>query len=152
MPYEFITDDWSLIAAGDHIVVDNMWVRVVSAENVMDWKIRLTIWSPDRGERRIDADPDRRVRIRSFSDSSVLQEYEQPENPADERAEPIPKGEWFRVLGFPCVPGDISLAEGRYKALVKVYHPDRGGDHESMARLNNAIQQARRHFSLDRRE
>lgn len=89
-----------------------------------------------------------RIRLRSFSDSSALHDLaDEPE--AGQPAPELPRGEWFRVLGFPCIPGDISLAEESFKRLVMVYHPDRGGSHESMSRLNDAIRQARRHFSLD---
>lgn len=149
MPHEFVTNDWSLVAPGDHIVVQNEWVMVMAVESIADWQTYVTVWSPKGGERTIPLDQERCVRIRSLSNSSHLERDEEPAPRTEDAARPLPKGKWFRVLGFPCIPGDISLAEERYKALVKVYHPDRGGDHESMARLNDAIQTARRHFALD---
>lgn len=151
---EFMTNDWSLVAPGDHVLYENTWYLVLNIRRQFDALYDVDLWSPSSGQRDVviyesGAPP---VRIRSHSDSRPLQEHGVPQEGASERPEPIKKGKWFQVLGFPCVPGDISLAERRYKRLVNVYHPDRGGDHESMARLNDAIKEARRHFSLDTRE
>lgn len=49
---------------------------------------------------------------------------------------------WRDVLGF---VGDVTreAVEFRYKKLLLVHHPDRGGTHEQMAEINDAIDRAR---------
>lgn len=57
--------------------------------------------------------------------------------------------DWCRVFGFPS-RHDITLAhaEAAYRALARDAHPDRpGGSHEAMARLNRAIDAARRELA-----
>jgi hypothetical protein len=49
---------------------------------------------------------------------------------------------WSEILGDPGYWG-LQQLEARYRELAKIYHPDRGGDPEKMAKLNWAIGQAR---------
>lgn len=54
---------------------------------------------------------------------------------------------WRTLLGFG--PNDRVLleeAEAAWRRLAQAHHPDRGGSHEQMARLNRAIASAREEF------
>lgn len=60
---------------------------------------------------------------------------------------PPPKTDepWHEVFNFyPGEPVDRAKLDKRFRELSKVRHPDNGGDHESMAALNTAYQQAKR--------
>lgn len=54
-----------------------------------------------------------------------------------------PKRTFREVLDMETT-GGIELAESRYRVLATLRHPDRGGSHEAMAELNEAIAEARR--------
>ena len=54
---------------------------------------------------------------------------------------------WREVLGLAvdcCDHWPLTTVEARYRELVHQHHPDRGGSHERMAELNDAIERARR--------
>ena len=50
---------------------------------------------------------------------------------------------WRTVLGCPNATTLVE-AEARFKQLAMLHHPDRGGSHEQMAELTQAIQDARK--------
>jgi hypothetical protein len=52
---------------------------------------------------------------------------------------------WYNVLGVSADATYESALEA-YRAEAMKCHPDRGGSHEAMSRLNNSWDQARRHF------
>lgn len=53
--------------------------------------------------------------------------------------------DWRTEMGFkPDARGDLDLVERQYRDLARVRHPDNGGSHEAMARLNEARDAARR--------
>lgn len=51
---------------------------------------------------------------------------------------PADPGSWWAVLGFTTKP-TLTQAKARWRELVAEHHPDRGGTHEQMQRLNAAI-------------
>lgn len=57
-------------------------------------------------------------------------------------------GDWRAELGFQ--PGDrpitLDVVEARYRALLKARHPDNGGSHDAVVRLNLARDAARAYF------
>jgi hypothetical protein len=57
-------------------------------------------------------------------------------------------GDWRAELGFQ--PGDrpitLDVVEARYRALLRERHPDRGGSHDAVVRLNLARDAARKYF------
>lgn len=57
-------------------------------------------------------------------------------------------GDWRAELGFQ--PGDrpitLDVVEARYRALLKERHPDSGGSHDAVVRLNLARDAARKYF------
>lgn len=58
---------------------------------------------------------------------------------------PDPKSKWREVLGF---PSTLDAAENQYRFLSKKHHPDMpGGDAAMMAKLNEAIEMARKDLS-----
>lgn len=58
------------------------------------------------------------------------------------QALPAPSSEWWQVLG---VESDVAevLVRARYRELVKLHHPDAGGDRIQFERIQNAWQQYR---------
>lgn len=66
-----------------------------------------------------------------------------PSPPPPPRQQPIQLPEWAIVLGlhFPITRSSIDSA---YRALVRKAHPDHGGSHEAMIRLNRAVTDARK--------
>lgn len=46
-------------------------------------------------------------------------------------------GDYYKVLGLTPLASDTSI-KARYRSLCKTYHPDMGGTHADMARLNEA--------------
>ncbi len=58
---------------------------------------------------------------------------------------PAPETEmpWWEVLGLDHRPPNLITAEGQYRAVSKTAHPDNGGSHERVSKLNHAIEQAR---------
>jgi hypothetical protein len=55
-----------------------------------------------------------------------------------------PKGNhWRSVLDLPPSGATLDEAEAAYRRLAALHHPDRGGSHERMAQLNQAIAEAR---------
>lgn len=54
---------------------------------------------------------------------------------------PSDPGAWWAVLGFTSMPS-LSQAKDRWRELVTKHHPDRGGTHEQMQRLNGAMERA----------
>lgn len=66
-----------------------------------------------------------------------------PSPPPPPRPQPIQLPEWAIVLGlqFPITRSSIDSA---YRALVRKAHPDHGGSHEAMIRLNRAVTDARK--------
>lgn len=53
---------------------------------------------------------------------------------------PSPEPDWRTVLGAK----NLTEAEARYRELAKTHHPDAGGDADEMARINAAIEAARK--------
>lgn len=51
---------------------------------------------------------------------------------------PADPGSWWVVLGFRVKP-PLATAKARWRELVAEHHPDRGGTHEQMQRLNAAM-------------
>jgi len=61
-------------------------------------------------------------------------------------------GDWRTELEFgPGVHPNLDAVETRYRALLRQRHPDRGGSHEAIVRLNLARDQARKYFEGDSR-
>jgi len=60
-------------------------------------------------------------------------------------------GDWRAELDFK--PGDtpitLDVVEARYRALLKQRHPDQGGTHDAVVRLNLARDAARAYFKAD---
>jgi hypothetical protein len=56
---------------------------------------------------------------------------------------PADPGSWWAVLGFATKP-NLAQAKTRWRELVAEHHPDRGGSHERMQRLNAAMSAAER--------
>ncbi len=50
---------------------------------------------------------------------------------------------WNDVLGFDNERVTLEIAEDRYRLLAQKFHPDKGGEADKMAELNEAIRQAR---------
>lgn len=50
---------------------------------------------------------------------------------------------WWEVLGVP-VTATPEMVKTAYRALAAIHHPDRGGDAETMARINRAYEEAER--------
>ena len=55
---------------------------------------------------------------------------------------PAPAADWRSVFGLLDFP-PLERVEARYRELAQIAHPDKGGSHEAMARLNVAIESAR---------
>jgi hypothetical protein len=68
--------------------------------------------------------------------------FEAPSLP--ERSPAAPS--WWQVLGV-AQDAPTEVVEAAYRALAAKHHPDRGGSHEAMARLNAAIEAARKERS-----
>jgi hypothetical protein len=49
----------------------------------------------------------------------------------------------LQILGLPPDASDEAI-KARYRMLAAVWHPDKGGDHERMAELNDAFKEAMR--------
>lgn len=60
-------------------------------------------------------------------------------------------GDWRAELDFK--PGDhpitLEVVEARYRALVRQRHPDNGGSHDAIVRLNRARDEARAYFKAE---
>jgi hypothetical protein len=71
------------------------------------------------------------------------------ENDKDDPPRPrFPEGDtWWEVLGFSSKPKTLREAMGAYRVQVLVWHPDVGGSDVALARLNEAIAQARESYS-----
>lgn len=54
--------------------------------------------------------------------------------------------DWWRVLGFDGPQATRESIRDRYRELVRLRHPDKGGSHEEMQRLNDAYAAALRSF------
>jgi hypothetical protein len=59
------------------------------------------------------------------------------------KALPAQASPWWTVLEFEARPTAWAAVEERYTALARRHHPDRGGDAESMAKINAARDAAR---------
>ncbi len=66
------------------------------------------------------------------------------------QALPAQAASWFVVLEFSEPPATWEIIEMRYKALARVHHPDRGGDSETMGKINAAYDTARTEFGESR--
>lgn len=62
------------------------------------------------------------------------------------QALPSAAGSWFVVLEFSEPPKDWDTIERRFYTLVKTHHPDRGGNPDTMAKINAAFDTARSEF------
>jgi hypothetical protein len=62
------------------------------------------------------------------------------------QALPAHAASWFTVLEFSEPPKAWDVIESRYKSLARVHHPDRGGNAETMAKINAAYDTARSEF------
>lgn len=51
-------------------------------------------------------------------------------------------GRWCEILGVKWGTVDLALVRARYRELCKSRHPDVGGSHDGMVRLNAAYRQA----------
>lgn len=52
---------------------------------------------------------------------------------------------WWRVLGFESSDGlDMASVKRRFRELSRTRHPDRGGSHEAMSELNQALADAKK--------
>lgn len=56
---------------------------------------------------------------------------------------PAQAASWFIVLEFDQPPTSFDVVEERYRALAQKHHPDRGGNSETMAKINAARDTAR---------
>lgn len=63
------------------------------------------------------------------------------------QALPAQAASWFTVLEFAEPPTNWDVIEARFKSLARVHHPDRGGNSETMAKINAAYDTARSEFS-----
>lgn len=68
--------------------------------------------------------------------SSNKKEYNRNREPA------LPS--YYKVLGFNKKPESFDDIKLSYRRLVKVHHPDRGGDMETMQKINDAYESAKR--------
>ena len=57
------------------------------------------------------------------------------------------KATWYEVLSLPHY-ATLDEAESAYKRLAMQHHPDRGGEHEVMVKINLAIEEARELMSI----
>lgn len=62
------------------------------------------------------------------------------------QALPAQAASWFTVMEFTDPPKVWDVIESRYKSLARVHHPDRGGNAETMAKINAAYDTARSEF------
>jgi len=53
---------------------------------------------------------------------------------------------WYSVLCFKSAPSDFKIARDQYLQLIKLAHPDAGGSTEKTQELNEAYQQAKKHY------
>lgn len=61
-------------------------------------------------------------------------------------------GDWRAELEFGAVDHmTLDIVEARYRALVRTRHPDAGGSHDAIVRLNAARDAARKYFEADSR-
>ena len=59
-------------------------------------------------------------------------------------------GDWRAEFGFtPDQRLSPEWVEDRYRALARLRHPDNGGSHEAIVRLNRARDEARKYFAAD---
>jgi hypothetical protein len=126
---------------------DRAGLRRRSRENLKrEFEWEWATWEPeDAGqherEARERATDGERMRQRRQEENARRQEQARGQQYAPHR--PSPQPEWWReVLD---VPSDCSLrqAEEAYRQMAMKCHPDRGGSHEAMSRLNDAIKAAR---------
>lgn len=54
---------------------------------------------------------------------------------------------WYEILGFNQPPQDQDRVKIAYRELAMRAHPDRGGDANTMARINSAMQDAERYYA-----
>lgn len=54
---------------------------------------------------------------------------------------------YYKVLGFNKKPDSFDDIKLSYRRLVKVHHPDRGGDMETMQKINDAYESAKREWN-----
>ena len=54
-----------------------------------------------------------------------------------------PEPEWWKVLGLPSAELRLEVVRARYHSLANEHHPDRGGDPETMKRINEAWAKAK---------
>ena len=57
--------------------------------------------------------------------------------------------EWFRVLGFDIVPGNVDEVKARYRQLAKAAHPDTGGNEDWFRALTTAYNEAMQEMEDD---
>lgn len=55
---------------------------------------------------------------------------------------------WRQVLGLPENERDVRVIKQAYRKRAQIAHPDRGGSNDAMAKLNQAIEQAREELSF----
>ena len=55
---------------------------------------------------------------------------------------------WLDVFGFSEAPRHFSYVEYHYKQLAKALHPDKGGELAEFQELNEAFDQARKHYKI----
>lgn len=77
-------------------------------------------------------------RIERYGIGSIEQAF------AGYQALPAQAGSWFVTLEFDTPPKSWEVVEARYLELVKKHHPDRGGNPETMAKINAARDTARK--------
>lgn len=62
------------------------------------------------------------------------------------QALPAQAASWFTVLEFDQPPTIWDVIESRFKSLARVHHPDKGGNPETMAKINAAYDTAKEEF------
>lgn len=107
-----------------------------------------TVRDPSEGQARQDGEPCGARTIWEDYCSGYVHPYheshryawEETESGDDARA--AYGGAWCKVLGVPWGCTDVALVRKRYRELAKQLHPDVGGDHARMVKLNDAYRAA----------
>jgi len=66
----------------------------------------------------------------------------------DEKFRTVTSYGWRQVLGLPESERDVHVIKQAYRKRAQSAHPDRGGSNDAMAKLNQAIEQAREELSF----
>lgn len=59
----------------------------------------------------------------------------------------VPVPSYFAFLGFDHIPENVEEVNNQYRKMVKIYHPDKGGNPEDFQKLTDAKTQALQYFS-----